>query len=70
MVSPPASAVSATCGESQCTCESTPPGVTIIPVASTTEVAVSSTTSIPSIVSGLPARPTATIRPPAIPRLV
>src|SRR5215213_5030845 len=70
VVRPPASAVSATWGESQWTCGSTPPGVTIMPVASTTDVAVSSTTSIPSIVSGLPARPMATIRPPATLRLV
>ena len=67
---PPASAASATCGESQCTCGSTPPGVTTMPVASITAVAVSSTTSMPSIVSGLPARPSATIRPPATPMLV
>src|SRR5918994_3810225 len=70
VVSPPASAASTTCGESQWTCGSTPPGVTIMPVASTTAVAVSSTTSTPSIVSGLPARPIATIRPFATPRLV
>src|SRR5829696_964438 len=69
VVSPPASALSTTCGESQCTCGSTPPGVTTIPVASTTAVAVSRTTSTPSIVSGLPARPIATIRPPDTPRL-
>src|SRR5215213_7658163 len=69
VVSPPASAASATCGESQCTCGSTPPGVTTMPVASITAVPVSSTTSIPSIVSGLPARPIATIRPPAMPML-
>src|SRR5688572_14787208 len=70
VVRPPASAVSATCGESQCTCGSTPPGVTTMPVASTTAVAVSSTTSTPSIVSGLPARPIATIRPSRTPKLV
>jgi hypothetical protein len=40
-----------------------------MPVASTTAVPVSSTTPMPSMVSGLPARPTATIRPAAIPRL-
>ena len=34
VVMPPASAVVATCGESQCTCGSTAPGVTISPVAS------------------------------------
>src|ERR671910_371635 len=70
VVSPPASAVSATWGESQCTCGSTPPGVTIMPVASTTAVLVSSTTAMPSIVSGLPARPIATMRPSRTPRLV
>src|SRR5918992_911500 len=51
---PPASAASATCGESQCTCGSTPPGVTTMPVASITAVAGSS----------------ATIGPPATPTLV
>src|SRR4051794_11304963 len=44
-----------------------PPGVTIIPVASRTAVPTSSTTSTSSMVSGLPARPTATTRPSAMP---
>src|SRR3954466_3187089 len=44
-----------------------PPGVTIIPVASSTAVVTSSTTSTPSIVSGLPARPTLTTRPSLTP---
>jgi CxxC motif-containing protein (DUF1111 family) len=58
---------SQTCGESQCTCVSTPPGVTIRPGGVETAVPVSSTTSTPSIVSGLPARPTATTRPSLTP---
>src|SRR4051812_31354128 len=70
VVRPPASAASQICGESQCTWQSTPPGVAISPRPSMTAVAESSTTSIASIVSGLPARPTPTTRPSATPMLV
>ena len=70
VVRPPASAASQICGESQCTWQSMPPGVATRPRPSITAVAVSSTTSIASIVSGLPARPTATTRPSVTPMLV
>ena len=47
-----------------------PPGVATRLRPSITAVDVSSTTSIASIVSGLPARPTATTRPSVTPMLV
>ena len=67
VVSPAASAASQTCGESRCTWQSMPPGVTTSPRASKTAVPVSSTTPMPSIVSGFPARPMDTMRPSLMP---
>src|SRR4051794_743996 len=67
VVTPPASAASPTCGESQWTWASTAPGVTTRPVASRTAVSGSRTTPMPSMRSGLPARPSAATRPPVTP---
>ena len=67
VVSPPDSAASHTCGESRCTWQSMPPGVTTSPRASKTAVPVSSTTPMPSMVSGFPARPMQTMRPSLMP---
>jgi len=48
-------------------CESTTPGVAISPSAGMIPVAALIGTSMPSIVSGLPARPTHAIRPSLMP---
>jgi hypothetical protein len=69
VVSPDASAVSASCGQMKCTWQSTPPAVRIFPLPASTSVdgPMTSAGSTPSMVSGLPALPMPTIRPSRTP---
>ncbi|CPU62707.1 Uncharacterised protein [Mycobacteroides abscessus] len=69
----PVASASTTCdGEMRCTCESMPPAVRILPSPLTTSVLGPMCRSgcTPSATSGLPARPSATIRPSRIPTSV
>jgi hypothetical protein len=69
VVTPPPSASATICGQMKCTWVSIAPAVRIIPLPAMTSVAGPMTRSgcTPDIVSGLPARPSATIRPSRIP---
>lgn len=67
VVTPEASEASMIRGESRWTWVSTAPAVAIIPSPETMVVPVPTTTSTPSRVSGLPARPIAAIRPSRMP---
>ena len=70
VVTPEARAASITRGDSRWTWVSTAPAVAISPSPLITIDPVPTTTSMPAVVSGLPARPTAAIRPPRMPMLV
>ena len=67
VVTPEASEASMIRGESRWTWVSTAPAVAIRPSPETMDVPVPTTTSTPSRVSGLPARPIAPIRPSRMP---
>ncbi len=69
----PVETASTTCdAESRCTWLSTPPAVRIRPSPATTsvEAPITSCGCTPSLMSGLPARPRATMRPPRMPTSV
>ncbi len=69
VVMPPPSASSTTCGQIRCTWQSMAPAVRMRPLPAMTSVDGPTTRSgcTPSMVSGLPALPRATIRPSRIP---
>ncbi len=67
VVTPEAREASMMRGDSRWTCVSTAPAVAIRPSPDTMEVPVPTTTSTPSRVSGLPARPMAQMRPSRMP---
>ena len=69
VVTPLDSAASQIRGDSRCTWVSMAPAVAIMPSPGTMTDPVPTTTSTPSVVSGLPARPTAVIRPSRMPML-
>ena len=67
VVTPDASDASMIRGDSRCTCVSMAPAVAISPSPEMMVVPVPTTTSTSSIMSGLPARPTAQMRPSRMP---
>ncbi len=69
VVTPEASASSTNCGQMKCTWASTAPAVRILPLPEITSVSGPITSSgwTPSMVSGLPALPSAVIRPSRMP---
>ena len=67
VVTPDASDASMMRGDSRCTCVSMAPAVAIRPSPEMMVVPVPTTTSTSSIMSGLPARPTAQMRPSRMP---
>ncbi len=69
VVMPAATASSTICGQMKCTCPSIPPAVRMRPSPAMISVVgpISSAGSTPSIVSELPALPSATIRPALMP---
>jgi len=69
VVTPEPSASWIDCGQIRCTCPSIPPAVRILPLPEITSVdgPITSAGCTPSMVSGFPALPSATIRPSRIP---